>query len=382
MDFLGDVGEAAFRDEVRQFLRDELPRDLTIRTLAGQFNTADETLAWQKILYRKGWGAPGWPKDHGGTGWTPLQIMIFEEEARQAGAPTQNLQGTALLGPVVIAFGTDEQRATLLPPLLRGEALWCQGFSEPGAGSDLASLRTAATMDEHGFVVNGSKIWTTSAHEATDIFLLARTARTERKHEGISFLVSGMDAPGITVRPIRSIDGDHHLNETFFDDVRLPSDALIGPAGSGWEIARFLLNNERITGLPGLKGAVSRFAALCDQSASCGGLPGWAEAERAAIMLDLKATDMLARRLISLPRDGGMATSVLSSTFKIILANLYQRTTRATVRLGGTRSVIGYEDAVTGFALAGDYFYSRAVSIYGGANEVQKNVIGRAVLKG
>lgn len=382
MDFRKDPEEETFRSEVRAFLRDALPARLARRGLAGEFSSAVDTLEWQTILHAKGWGAPSWPIAHGGTGWTPIQVMIFEEEAKLAGAPTQNIQGLDLLGPVVIAFGTPAQQASLLPPLLRGEALWCQGFSEPGAGSDLAALRTTGRIDGDTIVVDGSKIWTTSAHEATHIFLLVRTDKTERKHDGISFVVGSMSTPGITVRPIPSIDGDHHLNETFLDGVRLPSDALIGDPGDGWTIARFLLNNERITGLPGLKAAVARLGRLCDAVGAAGRLPSTVARERASVDLELRAVDMLARRLLSLPRDGSVATSVSSSTFKIALADLYQRATRATIAAGGARAVLAYVEPDSGIAAAGDYFYSRAVSIYGGANEIQKNVIGRALLRG
>lgn len=381
MDFLRSQEEAAFREEVRGFLRAHLPPALAARGLAGHFSAAAETLPWQKILNGQGWGAPTWPVEFGGTGWTPLQVMLFEEEARIAGAPTQNIQGFELLGPVVMEYGTEHQKAAILPPLMRGETLWCQGFSEPGSGSDLASLRTAARIEDDRIVINGSKIWTTSAHEATHIFLLVRTSTGARKHEGISFVVAPMDTPGITVRPIYSIDGDHHLNETFLDDVCLPASAMVGPPGAGWEIARFLLNNERITGLPFLKATVSRLHRLCHALDARGALSLDAKREADAISLELEAIDMLARKLILMPRNRDIGTSVSSSTYKILQANLHQRTTRAMVRTAGRAAIVDYEDPRTAIAISGEYLYSRAISIYGGANEIQKNIISRAVLR-
>ncbi|WP_374406232.1 acyl-CoA dehydrogenase family protein [Pelagerythrobacter sp.] len=382
MDLRIDPGAREFRAEVRDFLAEALPPHLRERGRAGQFVSVPQALEWQAILHAKGWGAPSWPTAFGGTGWPASKVLIFEEEALLAGAPTQNIQGFDLLAPVVMEFGTDAQCARMLPPLIEGKSYWCQGFSEPGSGSDLASLRTAAEKTADGWRINGSKIWTTSAHAATDIFLLVRTSHGATKHAGITFVVADMGDPAITVRPIRSIDGECHLNEVFLDDLIVPDNAVIGDVGQGWDIATFLLNNERISGLPGLKASVQRLRAIVralDRDRT-GHARKMTEALH-EIELELRAMEMFAQRLLAAEGDAGQLR-VPSSAFKIALSNLHQRVTRTTVDAMPEHAMRGYLDTETGTAIAGEYLYGRAISIYGGTNEIQKNIIGRALTRG
>jgi acyl-CoA dehydrogenase len=254
MDFQPDASLEAFREQVRGFLRDQVPADLKGQQRCTR-SPREQITRWQKLLTERGWGAPYWPKEHGGTGWSVPQILVFDDECSAAGTPTLDGFVHKMLGPVLNSFATPEQKAEHLPPVFNGERLWCQGFSEPGAGSDLASLRTRAERDGDHYVVNGQKIWTSYAHDADWIFLLVRTNTDVKKQAGISFLLVDMRTPGITVRPIRSIDDAHHLNETFFDNVRVPVANLIGGEGQGWSITKFLLNNEHATvaDLPELK---------------------------------------------------------------------------------------------------------------------------------
>ncbi|WP_340524938.1 acyl-CoA dehydrogenase family protein, partial [Cupriavidus necator] len=227
MNFQPEPSLASFRQDIRDFLRRSLPADLP-RRKDGMRSPRANLVRWQRILNAHGWGAPYWPKEHDGTGWSVAQRLAFDEECAAAGAPSLDTFAHKLVGPVINHFGTSGQKAEHLAPILNGERLWCQGFSEPGSGSDLASLRTRAVRDGKHYIVNGQKIWTSYAHQADWIFLLVRTDTQAKKQAGISFLLVDMKTPGITVRPIVSIDGCHHLNETFFDEVRVPAGNLVG----------------------------------------------------------------------------------------------------------------------------------------------------------
>ena len=238
--------ENAFREEVRGFIRANLPADIQDKVLNGKHMGREDFLRWHRALHKKGWVAPNWPVENGGTGWTPVQRHIFEDEAAEAGAPPVIPFGVTMCGPVVIRFGSDWQKQYFLPRILSAEHVWCQGFSEPGSGSDLASLRTKAVREGDDYIVNGQKIWTTSAHFADWIFNLVRTDPNAKKpQEGISFLLIDMKTPGITVRPIVTMDGGREVNEVFFDNVRVPAKNLVGEENKGWTYAKFLLGNER-----------------------------------------------------------------------------------------------------------------------------------------
>src|SRR5216684_847198 len=246
MDLRYTADELAFRDEFRAFVRDHLPDDIRERMRLGHAPRKEDTVAWQRILNRRQWAAYSWPKEYGGPGWTPVQRMIFLEENQLAPAPEVSSFNITMIGPVLIQFGSEEQKQRFLPRAANIDDWWCQGFSEPGAGSDLAALKTAARRDGDDYIVNGQKIWTSTAHEADWCFCLVRTDPTApKKQQGISFLLIDMTTPGITVRPIISIDGNHHLNEVFFDDVRVPVTMRVGEENKGWDVAKFLLGNER-----------------------------------------------------------------------------------------------------------------------------------------
>src|SRR5689334_3766515 len=245
MDLRFTPDEVAFRDEVRAFIRDNLPADIRERMRLGYGPRKEDTVRWQRILNKRGWAALSWPEAHGGPGWTAIQKMIFLEENQVAPAPELSSFNITMLGPVVIAFGTEEQKQRFLPRMASLDDWWCQGFSEPGAGSDLAGLKTAAVRQGDHYVVNGQKTWTTSAQYADWIFCLCRTDPSAKKQLGISFILIDMKTPGITVRPIQTIDGGREVNEVFLDEVKVPVENLVGQEHRGWDCAKFLLGNER-----------------------------------------------------------------------------------------------------------------------------------------
>ncbi|MFC7690150.1 acyl-CoA dehydrogenase family protein [Paeniroseomonas aquatica] len=246
MDLRFTPEEVAFREEVRTFIAENLPREIKERMRLGHPPRKQDTIAWQRILNAKGWAAFSWPADWGGPGWTAIQRMIFLEENLSAPAPELLSFNITMLGPVLVQFGTQAQKERFLPRAANLDDWWCQGFSEPGAGSDLASLRTAAKKEDDHYIVNGQKIWTSTAHNADWCFCLVRTnPQASKRQEGISFLLIDMKTPGIEVRPIISIDGSHHLNEVFFTDVKVPVENLVGEENKGWSVAKYLLGNER-----------------------------------------------------------------------------------------------------------------------------------------
>ncbi|HNN37003.1 MAG TPA: acyl-CoA dehydrogenase family protein, partial [Pseudomonadales bacterium] len=235
--------ELAFRAEVKAWFEANLPKELKAKEEAGESLTKEELISWGRKLNEKGWAAPSWPKEHGGTGWNATQKHIFEEVRAEVGAPQVFSMGITMLGPVLMGYGNDAQRKQFLPRILNFDDWWCQGYSEPGAGSDLAALKTAAVLEGDHYVVNGSKIWTTYAHRADWMFCLVRTNATGKKQQGISFLLIDMNTPGIQVRPIISIDGEHHLNQVFLDNVRVPKQNLVGEENQGWTVAKYLLTH-------------------------------------------------------------------------------------------------------------------------------------------
>ena len=240
--------DLAFRDEVRAFLDKAWVKNTELQSKVGALSTMREgMIEWQQALNAQGWIAPNWPVEHGGTGWSVTQSFIWDSERSSAGAPSVMPFGLIMVAPVIIAYGNDEQKAKFLPRILSSEDWWCQGYSEPGAGSDLASLKTKADLDGDDYIINGSKIWTTYAQYADWIFCLVRTDNSGRKQEGITFMLIDMKSPGVTVRPIQTIDGFHHLNEVFFDNVRVPVENRIGEEGKGWTYAKSLLVHERLS---------------------------------------------------------------------------------------------------------------------------------------
>src|SRR3977135_516096 len=248
MDLTFSAEERAFEQEVRNFIAQNLTAEVKhAQSLTPSvFSEPDIGIAWQKALHKKGWGAPGWPVEHGGPDWTPAQRWIFEAESARAGAPNVNVMGVKMVGPVIIGFGSQAQKDFYLPRIRSGEDYWCQGYSEPGSGSDLASLKTRAVRDGDDYIINGTKIWTTGAHVADHMFCLVRTATEGKPQDGISFvLIDSMNTPGLTVKPIVTLAGDHEVNQVFFDNVRTPVANRIGPENAGWTVAKYLLEFER-----------------------------------------------------------------------------------------------------------------------------------------
>jgi pimeloyl-CoA dehydrogenase large subunit len=389
--------ELAFRDEVSAFLAENLPAALRDKLARGEHATKDELVAWTRVLNRKGWAVPGWPVEWGGTGWTPVERHIFEDELQQAPAPQPLPFGVNMVGPVIIAFGNDAQKRRFLPRIANLDDWWCQGFSEPGSGSDLASLRTSARRDGDVYVVNGQKTWTTLAQHADWIFCLVRTDPAAKKQEGISFLLIDMRSPGITVRPIQTIDGGFEVNEVFLDDVRVPAENLVGQENKGWDYAKFLLGNER-TGIARVgqsKQWLARIRMLAAQERD-GDRP-LIENRRlreklAAVEVELKALEITQLRVVAAEaRRAHGKPDPASSILKIKGSEIQQQLTELLLEVAGPYALAYRPEPAEGWneppvgpewarLAAPGYFNYRKVSIYGGSNEIQKNIIAKAIL--
>jgi len=396
MDLEFTPSELAFRDEVRAFLRAELPEDISRKVLEHKRMHKDDFVRWQKILHRKGWVAPGWPVAYGGAGWTGAQKHIYDVESGAAGAPTVIAFGVSMVGPVIIAFGDEAQKRRYLPRILSSDDWWCQGYSEPGSGSDLASLKTRAVREGDHYVVNGQKTWTTLAQYADLIFCLVRTDSEVKKQEGISFLLIDMKTPGITVRPIITLDGEHEVNEVFFDDVRVPVENRVGDEGRGWTIAKFLLGHER-TGIAGVGRSKRELAYLKHIAATelCDGRPlienPRFRSKIAELEIELMALEITNLRVIAGDAEGkppGPEASIL----KIKGTEIQQALTELKVEALGPYAVPFTPDAfeldsvAAAFGekyaapLTARYLNWRKASIYGGSNEIQKNIITQRIL--
>jgi alkylation response protein AidB-like acyl-CoA dehydrogenase len=395
MDLRYTPEELAFAEEVRAFVRDRLPASIGSKVLTGKRLTRQDHVTWQKILNERGWMAPGWPPEHGGTGWAPIQRHIFEDELAAAGAPPVISFGVNMVAPVILAFGSPDQKARYLPRILATDDWWCQGFSEPGSGSDLASLRTRAVLDGEDWVVNGQKTWTTLAQHADMIFCLVRTDPDAKKQEGISFLLIDMKSPGITVRPIITIDGEHEVNEVFFDDVRVPKENLVGEPGKGWTYAKYLLSHER-TGIARV-GQSKRELKRLKQIAAAEEADGTSLLDTktfrdkiAALEIDLMGLEITNLRFIDAARKHGPGTE--ASILKIKGSEIQQQLTELMMEAIGPYALPFDPDALDegwngepigpdyAAPLAPDYFNARKISIYGGSNEIQKNILAKAVL--
>ncbi len=391
-------GEAdeAFRDEVRAFIDAKLPRDISARVASGGHYGKPEMLAWHKLLYEKGWAAPNWPKEHGGTGWSPTQKFIFDEEIAAASAPQLSPFGLSMVAPVIMAFGGDEQKARYLPPILSGEEWWCQGYSEPGSGSDLASLRTKAVADGDDYIVNGQKTWTTHAQHADMIFCLVRTSDEGKRQEGITFLLIDMKTPGITVRPITTMNGSQEINDVFLDDVRVPQANRVGDEGRGWTYAKYLLGHER-TGIAQVgrsRKQLARVRAIAAAERSNGAplIDDWRFREKvASVEIDMLTLESVVLKVLS-AESAGRGPGPEASILKIKGTELQQAITELLFEAAGyyanpfvpealepgwNEEPIGPDYAAS---LAPHYFDWRKASIYGGSNEIQKNIIAKMVL--
>jgi alkylation response protein AidB-like acyl-CoA dehydrogenase len=400
MDMSYSAEDLAFQEEVRAFLDEKLNARLRegAANTPSVFTEPDISREWQMILHEKGWLATSWPVEDGGTGWTPMQKYIFEKECQLAGAPALPILGLRLVGPVICKFGTPEQKARFLPRILSGEDYWCQGYSEPGSGSDLASLKTRAVLKGDTYLVNGSKIWTTHAHHANWIFALVRTDQESKKQEGITFLLLPMDQPGISVTPIVTMANDHEVNATFFDDAETGIENRIGEEGQGWTIAKYLLENERggSCAAPGLLASLDRLEAAAATLPS--GVNGALIhdpiiAQRIArLRLEAQAFETTELRILAelvKGRPAGPQTSLV----KLISSHLRQNIQELEVDLFGYDGLqlpiarplygneapepIGSREAQLAMPT---YLNGRAYTIFGGSSEVQRTIIAKQVL--
>ncbi len=389
MDIAFSPDDVAFREEVRQFFADNFTDDLRERMRAKEYKSA--IVEWQKILYEKGWVAPNWPAEYGGTGWSVTQKYIYETERSLAGIPDVVPFGLVMVANVIMAFGNDEQKSYFLPRILKSEDWWCQGYSEPGSGSDLASLKTKAELDGDHYVINGAKIWTTYAQLADWIFCLVRTDNSGKKQEGITFILIDMKTEGIKVNPIISIDNHHSLNEVEFNNVRVPVKNVVGEVGKGWTVAKALLAHER-TGIAGVAD-VKRSMRLIQEYATKevnGGQrliddPGFQQ-RIADIEVELMALEFTELRTLAAQAAGGFPGPE-SSLLKIKGTELQQATQEILMEIAAyyqgvlpidlDPNELGHE---FGSEVRRRYMYGRASTIYGGSNEVQKNIIAKFVL--
>lgn len=385
MDLTLTTEQRAFRDEVRAFIQARLPDDIRARLRAGHPPRKQDTVTWQRILNERSWAVPHWPRQYGGADLGQVERLILLDEIYRAPAPLPQVFNTNMLGPVLMKFGTPAQCDHFLPRLANLDLWFCQGFSEPGSGSDLASLRTAARREGDHYVVNGQKIWTTTAHLADWVFALVRTDDGARKQEGISFLLIDLKTPGIRIRPIRSIDGDHHLNEVFFDDVRVPVDQLVGQENRGWDCAKFLLANER-TGIANVGLCWERLdrAREIAQQTTQAGRPLWDDpklrAEIAALGAEVRALEITNWRFLLTPAEQARVPA-FASVLKLKGTELQQEINALLARLAGPQGLERRDaNELAHGPLTPRYFYSRAASIYGGTTEVQNDILAKALV--
>src|SRR3989338_1106903 len=393
MDMRFSPEELAFRDEVREFIANNYPQELR-GARRGEMSKED-ILKWHRVLYKKGWVVPHWPVEYGGTGWTITQRYIWNEENARAETTPLLPFGLSMVGPVIYTFGNEEQKKRFLPGILSADDWWCQGYSEPGSGSDLASLRTKAVREGDHYIVNGSKTWTTLAQHADWMFCLVRTDPNAKQQEGISFLLIDMKTPGITVRPIITMDGSHEVNEVFLEDVKVPAENLIGEENKGWTYAKFLLGNERsgIAGVARSKKAIERLKKIANAELVDGTpLMKTDEFSRkvAEVEIDLSALEVTELRTLA-AESRGRGPGPEASILKIKGTEIQQRITELAVEAVGNYALVEAPRLeVTGNefvpgpegsqGLAQDYFNMRKTSIYGGSNEIQHNIIAKMVL--
>jgi alkylation response protein AidB-like acyl-CoA dehydrogenase len=389
--------ELLFQQEVQQFLREKLPADISEKMLSGKALTKENHVRWQQILHTQGWAGVNWPVEHGGTGWTPTQKYIWASECAAAGGPDVVSFGLKMVAPVIYSYGSDEQKKRFLPDILASKVWWCQGYSEPNAGSDLASLKTTAVRDGDDYVVNGTKTWTTLGQHADWIFCLVRTGAQDAKNQlAISFLLINMDDPGITVSPIITLDGLHEVNEVHFDNVRVPAANRIGEENKGWTYAKVLLTHER-TGIARVAVSKQRLERVKRLAAETndGGEPlidnprfSHKLAEVEIELLALEYTDLRTLSAVTTGKAPGAESSIL----KIKGTEVNQAIDELYVEVAGYYSLPfvkeqfaeGFDGEAIGPDMAANsasrYFNNRKASIYGGSNEIQKNIICKAVL--
>lgn len=398
MDVTFSDKDIEFREEVRAFFRDKLPQDIAAKQIRGEPLEKDDFIRFQKLLFEHGWGGYNWPVEFGGTGWSAVQKYIFETEMAAANAPGIIAFGLKMVGPVIYTFGNDEQKQRFLPDILEGNVWWCQGYTEPGSGSDLASLRTRAELVGDHYIVNGTKSWTTLGQYADWIFILARTnTDVARRQEGISFLLADMSTPGITVTPVITIEGEHEVNEVHFEDVKVPAENLVGEEGKGWTYGKVLLQHER-TNLAGVGRSKHRLRNLQAQTGrAVRGARPLAEDHSfmrkvAAVAVELKALEYTELRTLAAVAAGN-APGPESSILKFRGTEVEQAIDTLFLEAAGYYALpyvpeqftleFPEEDRVGEGPEARSslqYFNNRKASIYGGSNEIQKNIVAKHVL--
>jgi len=390
--------ENAFREEVRAFVRAKLPEGIRRKVMSSRHLDRAEHVLWQRTLHAQGWGGVGWPREFGGPGWTPTQLYIFEEECAAWGAPRLISFGLKMIAPVLMAFGTPAQQQRHLPKIMAAEEWWCQGYSEPGAGSDLASLKTraerVATPEGEYYRVNGQKTWTTLGQYADWIFCLVRTDPQAKPQRGISFLLIDMKTPGITVRPIITLDGAHEVNEVWFEDVMVPVANRVGEENMGWTYAKFLLGHER-TNIAGIGIAKRELARLKRLAETTGNEPLFV-ARMAQVEIDLMALEITNLRVLAAEADTAAgatgekkAPGPEASILKIKGTEIQQSIAELLMQAGGLPALAmdaASELADTNLAanlaanLGANHCNQRKLSIFGGSNEIQKNIIAQMIL--
>lgn len=396
MDLRFTPEEQAFRKEVRDWVAANLPRDIKEKVDRGIELTRDDFSRWMRILGERGWIATNWPKEAGGPGLNIAQKYILEEEIFLGGAPRTVHFGTRMVGPVLLRYGTEEQKKKYLPKILTSEEIWCQGYSEPGAGSDLASLKTSAVRDGDHYVVNGTKVWTSYAHCADRMFALVRTSVEPKKQDGITVLLIDLKTPGVTVRPIITIDGRHHFNQEYFDDLRVPVEDRVGEEGQGWAIAKYLLGHERSngSGVSMIKWRAQKLREMAREERVDGERledePAFRRkvADLESDLINLEQTSLRVLASASADQPIGPEASVL----KFRMACMQQAVTELMMEAGAYYAHPLDRDALRGqsnaeqvgpdyqFRMAPEYFQMRGTSIAGGSNEIQKNIIAKRVL--
>ena len=393
--------DLVFQVEVRRFIAEKLSEELRREQdlTASVYAEPEVSQSWHKILYAKGWVAPHWPAEFGGTGWTPVQRYIFELEMSRAGAPALHPQGLRLVGPVIMRFGTDEQRGIHLPRILSGDDYWCQGYSEPEAGSDLASLKATAVRDGDHYVVTGTKMWTTHAHHANRMFALVRTSKEERRQDGISFILIDMASPGISVRPIKTIGGDHEVNQVFLENVRVPISNRVGAEGQGWNYGKFLLEFER--GAAVVSGRLRRALRNVEQLAGDYHDDKRVVLEQSDIAarlseidIDIDALEMMELRVLAASGSGEKPGASISSVLKLRVSQTHQAIAELALRVIGTDGLF-WENKRPLYRLSNNpmlpentlpvlarYLDTRAYTIFGGTAEIQHDIIAKVIIDG
>lgn len=397
MEMAFSAEDEAFRQDVRAFLKDALPKAVSDKVINGRHIPREDIMAWHHALHKQGWITPNWPKEWGGPNWTPNQKYIFDEESSFAGAPRPILFGITMCGPVLMRYGTEEQKNFFLPKIASGEIIFCQGYSEPGSGSDLASLKMKAERDGDDFVLNGQKTWTTSAHMADWIFCLVRTSNKGKRQEGITFILLDMSTKGVNVKPLITLDGTHEVNEVFFDDVRVPAANVIGEVDEGWTVAKYLLGHERMGGgaLGGVKKLLVQLKEIAREEDDGFGNALWdddtfrrkvSETEIELMALEMQMMRLLAA--VSADREMGFEASMI----KIRRSEILQRLTELKMEAVGYYSSPYIKAALTerwneepigaeyANAQTPQYLNNRKHSIFAGSNEIQHNIIAKQML--